>query len=87
MKKYEGRLSFATDAWTSPNHRAYVAITVHLVLNGKPLSMVLDIVQVPVSHTGLNLARVFARVLNEFGISDKVSSILGLNIKYLSFGL
>ena len=48
--------------------------------------MVLDIVKVPVSHTGLNLARVFARVLDEFGISDKVSSIPGLNIKYLSLG-
>ncbi|KAF8325140.1 hypothetical protein F5887DRAFT_823745, partial [Amanita rubescens] len=46
LQKYEGRLSFATDAWTSPNHRAYVAITVHLVHNGRPLSMVLDIVQV-----------------------------------------
>jgi hypothetical protein len=22
-------LSFATDTWTSPNHKAYVAITVH----------------------------------------------------------
>ena len=74
-KKHEGCLSFATDAWTSPNHRAFVAITVHLVHLGKPLLMVLDIVQVPVSHTGVNLARVLTRVLKNFGISDKVSTL------------
>jgi hypothetical protein len=35
--------------------------------------MVLDIIEVPVNHTGQNLARVFAGILEEFGISDKVS--------------
>lgn len=43
---YDGRLSFATDAWTSPNHRAFVAITVHLEHNGKPLRLLLDLVEV-----------------------------------------
>ena len=84
MKKYKGRLSFATDAWTSPNHRAFVAITVHLVNSGKPLWMVLDIVQVPVSHTSVNLAQVLTRVLNNFGISDKVSAFTQVNVNYLS---
>jgi hypothetical protein len=68
-------LSFATDAWTSPNHKAYVAITVHLEQNGSPLAMLLDIVEVPKSHTGFNLAVAFARVLEDFGISDKVRSL------------
>lgn len=36
-KKYDGRLSFATDAWTSPNQRAFVAITVHLEHQGEPI--------------------------------------------------
>ena len=45
----------------------------HLEHQGKALAMVLDIVEVPVNHTGQNLARVFAGVLKEFGISDKVS--------------
>ncbi|KAJ7309291.1 hypothetical protein DFH08DRAFT_719348, partial [Mycena albidolilacea] len=30
LTEYDGHLSFATDAWTSPNHRAFVAWTVHL---------------------------------------------------------
>ena len=35
--------------------------------------MVLDIIEVLVNHTGQNLAQVFAGILEEFGISDKVS--------------
>ena len=58
-------MSFATDAWTSPNQRAYVAITVHLEHKGEPISMLLDIVEVAQSHTGVNLAAAFAK-------SDKV---------------
>ena len=34
------------DAWTSPNHRAFVALMVHLEQNGKPLGIVLDIIEV-----------------------------------------
>jgi hypothetical protein len=53
VKEYHGELSFATDAWTSPNHRAFVAITVHLEQDGKPLCMVLDIVEVATVFTHL----------------------------------
>lgn len=72
FKKHEGALNFATDAWTSPNHKAYVAVTVHFEDDGKPISMLLDIVEVPCSHSGVNLAAAFAKILDEFGISDKV---------------
>jgi hypothetical protein len=61
-----------TDAWTSPNHKAFVAFTVHLEQDGKPLVMLLDIVKVPKLHTGSNLVLAFIKVLKEFGISDKV---------------
>ena len=72
-QEHEGRLSFATDAWTSPNHKAYVAVTVHFEKDGVPVSMLLDMVQVAESHAGLTLAAVFAKILEDFGISDKVS--------------
>ena len=45
-QEYDGKLSFATDAWTSPNHRAFIAITVHLEVNGQPLRLLLDLVEV-----------------------------------------
>ena len=71
-KKYDGRLNFATDAWTSPNQQAYVVITVHFEHQGEPMSLLLDIVEVAKSHTGANLAAAFAKILKDYGISDKV---------------
>ncbi|KAG0700689.1 hypothetical protein DFH29DRAFT_807315, partial [Suillus ampliporus] len=45
--EYNGHLNFATNAWTSPNHKAFVAISVHLEHEGVSIAMVLDIVEVP----------------------------------------
>ena len=73
FKEYEGKLSFVTDAWTSPNHKVFIAITVHFKNNGEPMCMLLDLVEVAESHSGITLAAVFMRVLEDFGISDKVS--------------
>ena len=73
QQEYEGALHFATDAWTSLNHCAFVAMTVHLEEQGKPVSILLDLVEVACSHTGVNLAAAFARILKEFGIEHKVS--------------
>lgn len=44
--------------------------------------MLLDIVEVAKSHTGMNLAAAFAKILEDYGISDKVliSTRLGLKI-------
>jgi hypothetical protein len=49
-----------------------VAFTVHFAYKGEPVSMLLDLVEVAKSHSGVNLAAAFAEVLEEFGISDKV---------------
>ena len=78
LQEYEGQLNFATDAWTSPNHKAFVAFTVHFVHEGVPVSMLLDLVEVAKSHSGVNLAAAFAKVLEDFGISDKVWLMLNL---------
>lgn len=51
LREYDGRLSFTTDAWTSTNHRAFVAISVHFILRGEPISMLLDLVEVPEVRT------------------------------------
>jgi hypothetical protein len=72
LQEYDGQLNFATDAWTSPNHKAFVAFTVHFAHEGAPVSMLLDLVEVAKSHSGVNLAAAFAKVLEDFGISDKV---------------
>jgi hypothetical protein len=84
LKDYDGRLSFATDAWTSPNQRAFVAITVHFEHKGEPISMLLDIVEVAKSHTGENLAAAFAKIMEDYGISEKVIISVIQRILYIN---
>jgi len=74
-QKYNGKLNFATDAWTAPNHKAYMAITAHFEREGTPMAMLLDLVEVPRSHSGANLAEAFLDVLRAFGVEDKVSNL------------
>ena len=47
-------------------------MTVHFERAGKPFSMLLDLVEVAESHTGVNLGIAFANVLKAFGIEEKV---------------
>jgi len=76
LQDHPGDLNFVTDAWTSPNHKAFIAITIHFKSKGVPISMLLDMVEVAESHSGLTLVRMFSQVLDEdeFGISKKVHS-------------
>jgi hypothetical protein len=53
LQEHPGRLHFATDAWTSPNHHAFVAWTVHLEYEGEMLSFLLDIIELPEVHCRL----------------------------------
>ena len=46
LREYDGKINFGTDAWTLPNHYAYVALTAHLEAKGEPISIVLDVVEV-----------------------------------------
>jgi len=74
LQEHDGKLNFAMDAWTSPNHKAFIAMMAHFEVNGEPVCMLLDLVEVAMSHSSMNLAVAFAQILDEFGISDKVSN-------------
>jgi len=74
VQEHDGALNFATDSWTSPNHKAFVAVTVHFENAGVAISMLLDIVEVACSHSGFNLAAAFGKILEDFGVSDKASN-------------
>ena len=71
-QEHSGALNFATDAWTSLNNKAHVAVTVHFEQNGIPVCLLLDVVKVARSHTGVNLAEAFADILKDYEIEDKV---------------
>ncbi|KAF8237636.1 hypothetical protein L208DRAFT_1246708 [Tricholoma matsutake] len=72
LQDYPGRVHFTTDAWTSTNHHAFVAWTVHFKHNGT-LAFLLDILKVPESQTGVALAKAFQKMLETFGVQDQVS--------------
>ena len=46
LQAYAGKLNFAMDTWTAPNHKLFTVITVHLEDEGEALSLPLDIVEV-----------------------------------------
>lgn len=74
-QRYPGRLNFATDAWSSPNHRAFVAFLCFLEHQSTLFVIVLDMRELPIAHTGANLAREFVDCLKEFRIQEKVSTL------------
>jgi hypothetical protein len=59
----------------SLNHKAYIAVTVTFMSDGVQYMMLLDIVEVAKSHSDINLAATFAKILDNFGVSDKVNYI------------
>ena len=71
---HEGKLHFGTDCWTSPNQWAYMVVTIQYATKGVMNAWLLDIVKVAHRHTSAELTAQFAKVLDVFGISDKVSS-------------
>jgi hypothetical protein len=50
-----------------------MAITVHLEVKGSPMCLLLDFVEVARSHSGIALATEFVKVLEDFGVENKVS--------------
>lgn len=51
-------------------------MTVHFEQNGQPVCFLLDLVEVAMSHSGINLAAAFVKILEDFGIENKVSLLL-----------
>ena len=45
FEEHEGKLSFVTDVWTLPNHKVFIAVTVHFENNREPMCVLLNLVQ------------------------------------------
>lgn len=54
-----------------------MAVTVQYEKGGAVKEWLLDVVEITKRHTGWNLAVELAKVLDDFGIGDKVSKIYG----------
>ena len=70
-------VSLTSDMWTSINMDAYLAVTCHFVGENTKLSSVLLGVQAfPQSHTAENIACVKASLMEEWGITNKVTCMV-----------
>ncbi|XP_033990656.1 zinc finger BED domain-containing protein 4-like [Trematomus bernacchii] len=70
-------VSLTSDMWTSINMDAYLAVTCHFVDDNTRLnSVLLGVQQFPQTHTAENLARVKTSLMEEWGITDKVTCLV-----------
>ncbi|KAJ7598014.1 hypothetical protein C8J56DRAFT_772457 [Mycena floridula] len=76
LNDHRGKISFTTDAWTSPNHCAFVAWTAHFQHEGNPVAFLIDIYEVPTSHGSKELAQAFQDMLERYNIQHKVYQYL-----------
>ncbi|KAK5989279.1 Putative AC9 transposase-like protein [Cladobotryum mycophilum] len=68
------------DLWTSPNQYAIMAITAHFLSpTGKHQQRLLSLREQSGSHSGKNLALTLLEVINEWEISDRISTIISDN--------
>ncbi|KAK7910500.1 hypothetical protein WMY93_015184 [Mugilogobius chulae] len=70
-------VSLTSDMWTSINMDAYLAVTCHFVEEKVGLSSVLlGVQEFPQSHTAENIACVKASLMEEWGITNKVTCMV-----------
>ncbi|POW23128.1 hypothetical protein PSHT_00550 [Puccinia striiformis] len=73
-------LAFTLDAWTSPNQKAFMAITAHgITADWKMLEVVVAMPTVHGQHSGENFGNLFVDSLNKLGLSDALVSITADN--------
>lgn len=77
-------LSITTDMWTSDCNKSYITVTCHFIYDDHLYSPVLATREVFESHTGQNIATALKNIFNEWGITNKILTIVsdnGSNIK------
>ncbi|KAI7967282.1 hypothetical protein MJO29_000559 [Puccinia striiformis f. sp. tritici] len=73
-------LSYTLDAWTSPNSKAFMAITVHgITSDWKMLDMLVGMPAVQGRHTGHNFGDLFVNTLDNMEIADALFCITADN--------
>ncbi len=69
-------MSLAVDCWSSPNKKAFIAITAYYISEDwKYKEVLLAFELLTGSHTRQNLAMVVKRVLDQFNLTDRLLAI------------
>ncbi|KAJ0134311.1 Uncharacterized protein HZ326_22641 [Fusarium oxysporum f. sp. albedinis] len=68
------QVHFSIDTWSSPNHHSLLAIVTHFInLDSRQLcKTLLALRELEGSHSGEAIAETFLRVINSYGIQDKI---------------
>lgn len=76
----EGRISFTTDLWSDPSLDSYMAVSTHYYVRDehrrlKRRNGLIAFRFIEGSHTGVNLAQNFLKILQELKILGKVGDL------------
>ncbi|MBW0586411.1 hypothetical protein O181_126126, partial [Austropuccinia psidii MF-1] len=70
------QISFTTDTWTSPNIKAFMAITGHFINKEFNLvSVLLGLMEIEGNHLGQSLANQFLTTLKQYDLEDSIIAI------------
>jgi hypothetical protein len=76
LQETPGRISFAIDAWTSPNNHGFLGITAHWIDHDWAIrSLLLNLVPLSGSHSGANMCAEFVATCQDFGVLTKLRAI------------
>ena len=71
------KISIALDAWTSPNHLAFLAITAYFIdANWKHQEVLLGFEHLHGKHTGTAMATIVKNILDDFQVSDRLFCVI-----------
>lgn len=74
MQSVPGRIPIASDAWTSKNQHAFLALTASWINEDWEMVITLiDFIQLTGSHSGENMAKEAFKTLKELNIKEKAS--------------
>lgn len=77
LQTNKSKFSFAVDGWTARNGQSFYGVTIHFIDNNwKYQSYALDFVPSNGQHTGKDIARIFFKSLESYGIEHKVQGKL-----------
>jgi len=80
LAKAASKVHLAFDLWTSPNYCGFNGVVAHYIDNtGHQIALLLSLVEMNSSHTGVNIAESLWRVISEYQIVDSLGYIISDN--------
>lgn len=72
-------VAITTDIWSSNSNKSFITVTCHYICNYEIHARVLATQEILGSHTGENISLQLREILNEWGVFDKVTTIVSDN--------